>query len=149
MEEGKTKTKVCEVNKAGNGCGKEYPLTEEFWTRDRHTSDGWNRLCKICKQSMARKGYRDRVEIREKLGLPAENARKVRVEDIPQSPELPKVQSHPLKAVIIDINRVPGLWELLQADADKDLRSPDLQVLHIIKNHLEVKAIRSQGNDQG
>jgi len=48
----------------GTRCGKEFPLTEEYWYRDSHSRTGFRKRCKACQDA-----YRDRRQDRAQKAI--------------------------------------------------------------------------------
>lgn len=85
---GEIKTRICSI------CGNEYPLTTEYWHRNRSCKEGFNHDCKFCKNKIGGK-IRQTQKILKGLSVEAGNfvPIKFRTEDV-KSIKLEKEQRY-------------------------------------------------------
>lgn len=139
---GKIKEKTCSRPE----CGKTYPLTEEYWHRNKDTRDGFDNRCKNCKNIMGRASYKNRMAdrnlIKKKIkkkclaeaGLPGPEQK---AEDW-----IPDEKDRDLTGLFLPIGD-KDIMAWLKKEAEAELRTPQMQALWIVRQHLKVREMRN------
>jgi hypothetical protein len=129
MEEAK-EMRLC--SRHGRGCPVDGPQPIENFYRDRNSKKGRKNYCKSCQRiyDQARKDLKKSERTGNLAGIPVMPARN----DNEQRQALPHAkETAPAHLLMLDFSRYPNILEMVKRQAEEDIRSPENQVLWILK----------------
>lgn len=138
-------------------CGIPKPLTEENWHRNKDSRDGFAGVCKKCKNSMGAASYKRRMAERNAIKKKTLNeilAAGGKAKEVFKPPKpikqkaedwMPDEKDRDLTGLFLSIgNKDIMAW--LKKEADAELRTPEMQALWIIRQHLKVREMKNGEN---